>query len=490
MSRLPFSLHRRHFLYGAGAIASAAVLPHFALGEPVYGRPLGEPAKPGPGRVHTFDFTAAERPMVLPCFDGHALPLWKFEDASYPTTIRVQLGDTIEVKVRNDLPGDEHLTIHWHGLRIPNAQDGVPYLTQPPIETGQVYTYRFTPPDTGTFFFHTHCNTVTSLGRGLAGILIVDGDETEPYDADETIVLKDWRINASGDGFEDFYTLRGAAGPGTFGSVRSANGAHAPEIEVPAGADVRLRLLNIDSTRVIGIGVRGAAAEAAVIAIDGCGVTPYPSRYMALGPAQRVDLAIRTPGDGGIVEIADFRRSKPLRLASLRAVGPKRRAQAFNPAPLSAPRMAPLDLSDAPILPVEFSTTPLGGAADGLLDPGSICGTGTSFWSINKKVWPADAHDGGTMPPPLATLQRGKTYIFEMANISKQIHPIHLHGHSFQVISNEISEMPVHHADTVLMVPRERTRIAFVADNPGDWMFHCHIIEHQETGMMGYIRVT
>lgn len=366
----------------------------------------------------------------------------------------------------------------------------MPYLTQPPVQQGETFTYRFTPPDTGTFFFHTHCNTLTSLGRGLAGILIVDGDETEPYDADHTIVLKDWRINERGDDFDAFYTARGAAGAGSFGAVRSANGAVNPGYSVPAGADVRIRVLNIDATRIVGLGVRGAAAEAAVVAIDGCGVTPFPASYFPIGPAQRVDLVIRTPEAGGVVELADFRRSEPLVLAHLIAEGVKRRNAPFNPAPLSAPAMTEPDLANAESLPFEFSSTPLGAAAVEV--PGgadSICGTGAYFWSINKQVWPANAHDGGGLPPPLATLKLGQTYVFEMANISKQLHPIHMHGHSFKVIETLKADLPVHRADTVLMEPRERTRIAFVADNPGDWMFHCHIIEHQETGMMGYIRV-
>ena len=93
--------------------------------------------------------------------------------------LRLKAGERLRADVENRLSrAGEHITIHWHGIRLPNEQDGVPYLTQPPIRPGERFAYDFVPPDTGTFFFHTHCNTAEQLGRGLAGILIVEGDET------------------------------------------------------------------------------------------------------------------------------------------------------------------------------------------------------------------------------------------------------------------------------------------------------------------------
>ena len=93
------------------------------------------------------------------------------------------------------------------------------------------------------------------------------------------------------------------------------------------------------------------------------------------------------------------------------------------------------------------------------------------------------------MPPPLAILERGRSYVFELRNLTPHQHPIHLHGYSFKVLRSNKRDLPVHHADTVVLQARERMEVAFMADNPGDWMLHCHIIEHQESGMMGYIRV-
>jgi FtsP/CotA-like multicopper oxidase with cupredoxin domain len=86
-------------------------------------------------------------------------------------------------------------------------------------------------------------------------------------------------------------------------------------------------------------------------------------------------------------------------------------------------------------------------------------------------------------------LNRGRSYIFELENKSPFSHPVHIHGHTFKLLRASKQRLPAHHTDTVLLLPEEQAEVAFVADNPGDWMFHCHVIEHQESGMMGYFRV-
>ena len=103
------------------------------------------------------------------------------------------------------------------------------------------------------------------------------------------------------------------------------------------------------------------------------------------------------------------------------------------------------------------------------------------------QAWPERDH--ASLPPPLAVLERGHTYAFTLRNASQFLHPIHMHGHTFKVLRSSKQRLPVHHADTVLLLPDEEVEVAFVADNPGNWMLHCHVIEHQETGMMAYFSV-
>nr|WP_210308460.1 multicopper oxidase family protein [Prosthecomicrobium pneumaticum] len=475
-------------LGAAAALGGAA-----AFGRPAPAAPaeLPPPVAPVAERIVERTLVAAERPGTLPCLPGRSLPLWTFGPRPEDSVIRLRRGERLVAHVSNRLtrPG-EHISIHWHGIRLPNDQDGVPYLTQQPIEPGGDHSYSFVPPDTGTFFFHTHCNTVEQLGRGLAGILIVEGDETEPYDADEIVALRDWRIADDGS-FLPFLTPEGAGKAGSFGTIRSVNGAADPDIAVPASADVRLRVLNIDPTRIVEIGIEGA--EAAVVAIDGLACPPFPLRSWRMGPAMRADLVVRTPRDGGAATLVDYFSAAPVPLARLVAGGPDRRTGAFDPAPLRRAAIAPPVLEGAERLPFVFSATATGAAVAALADDpdgpplGSLCLSAGSFWAINKQAWPADGHT--RLPPPLALLERGRTYRFELQNVTPRMHPIHIHGHSFTVLGSNKRSLPPHIADTVLLLPKERLDVAFVADNPGAWMFHCHIIEHQETGMMGYVRV-
>ncbi len=417
--------------------------------------------------------------------------MWTFSDESWLPVVRLKLGERLDATFENSLPREgEHSSIHWHGIRLPNGQDGVPYLTQQPVWPGEKYSYSFVPPDTGTFFFHPHCNTVEQLGRGMAGVLIVEGDETEPYDADVPIVLRDWRLGEAGEGFIEFLTPEGAGKAGTFGAIRSANGEQNPEIMLPAEGDCRLRILNLDNTRVMEIGIQDT--EAAIVAVDGIAVPPFSLKSWRLGPAMRIDIVVRAPADGETVRLVDYFAPEPVPVARLIGKGQAKRKNAFDPAPLRAGRIPEPELETAERLTFAFSATATADAlveaeADGLL-LGSLCTAAGAFWAINKKVWPAGDHS--RIPPPLATLQRGKSYVFDLQNLTPHQHPIHIHGHSFKFLKSNRRNLPVHHADTVLLQPKERVEVALVADNPGDWMLHCHIIEHQETGMMGYIRVT
>jgi FtsP/CotA-like multicopper oxidase with cupredoxin domain len=480
---------RQLLLGGAGLLAGASLL---GQGGGASLKALAAPAEVGPGRRIAVNLVAAERPTTLPCFSGHRLPLWTFSDSDWLPMIRAQLGDGLEVVLDNRLPREnEHTSIHWHGIRLPNDQDGIPYLVQPPVMPGESFRYSFAPPDTGTYFFHTHCNESEQLGRGLAGILIVDGDTVQPYAADETIFLRDWLIDMDSGGFRNFVTKRGAHRAGTFGNVRSANGAVEPEIRLPSSADCRIRLINGDPTRVMEIAVNGA--DAAVIAIDGTPLPPFELRSWLLGPAMRLDLVVRAPAEGSIATLVDQREDDAVRLARFVGFGAAPQKTAFDPAPLRAGRIPEPDMSAAERLTFTFAPTGSDTAAiavsdtSGGLPLGPICTSSDNFWTINGRAWPGRDHS--VMPPPLAVLDRGKSYVFELKNGSPLLHPVHIHGNTFKVLRSDRRSLPVHHADTVLLTPEETIEVAFVADNPGRWMFHCHVIEHQETGMMGYFEV-
>jgi FtsP/CotA-like multicopper oxidase with cupredoxin domain len=242
------------------------------------------------------------------------------------------------------------------------------------------------------------------------------------------------------------------------------------------------------------IGIEGA--EAAIIAVDGFSVGPLPLSSWRMGMGMRIDLAIRLDRPGR-ARLVDYFAAEPVTLATFTATGHAPRATAFDPPALPAHGLPEPDLDAAETLRFTFSAS--GASAivsdpivlpDGrVFDPAdTLCLTSRTFWAINRRSWAAEGSAG--LPQPLAELKLGRSYVVELVNTTPHAHPIHLHGFGAKVLDASRQARPVHRADTVLLGTKERIRLAVVADNPGDWMVHCHIVEHQETGMMGIVRVT
>lgn len=396
-----------------------------------------------------------------------------------PPILRARRGEAFKARLTNRL--DEPTTIHWHGIRLPNDQDGVPFVTQPYVYGGDRFDYAFSPPDAGTFWYHPHCNTLTQMGRGLAGVLVVEDDRDPDFDGEVVLNLRDFRLGGDGQFIEQFKP-RDAAKTGTFGTLRTANWQLEPRYDVPAGGLVRVRILAADVTRIYNLRFNGA--EAQIIAIDG---HPVPERVpldmVVVSPGQRLDLAVRvTDSEGVEMVLEDIRPSTPKVVARLRAIGSSLKRNLGDLGSLAENAGVEADLSNATEIPLLLSATAETAARD------SICGSiGYSFWAINKVPYPGDTPDPTA---PIAELKFGQTYLLNVENVTPHAHPIHLHGMNFKAISS--SKRPVQPlvSDTYLVLPDEKVQLALVADNLGDWVFHCHIIEHQKTGMTGYFRVT
>ncbi|MEX0277570.1 MAG: multicopper oxidase family protein [Ruegeria sp.] len=401
-----------------------------------------------------------------------------------PPVLYGRQGEAMRLQVRNTLP--DYTAMHWHGLRIPNKMDGVPYLTQMPIGEGEVYDYAFTPPDAGTYWYHPHCMTMEQMAHGLTGVMVIAEPEDPGFDSEQVINLRDFRLDENG-AFLPAYTPRGAARAGTFGNVHTANWLKTPVYDHGAGHLVRLRVVNTDTTRIYRLHLMGGDAK--IIAWDGHPVeveVPIPTADapMLVGPGQRVDFAVAMPDqEGGRIDLMAKLPGRPAQpMATLRAVGASVSRDLRELRPLPANPAAMPDLANADLHEFVFGWTPEGGQPDN-----GFCGSlGYSFWSINRIPWPGDAApDVG----PLATLERGKSYVLRLRNESPNLHPIHLHGLVFTPIKSNLRKLPPLPTDTMLLQKGEVTEIALVADNPGDWAFHCHVIEHQKTGLTGFIRV-
>ncbi|MGJ3260601.1 MAG: multicopper oxidase family protein [Rhodospirillales bacterium] len=445
-----------------------------------------------------FHLRAGKSPINLVPEPNGTTNAWCFNGSVPGPEIRVRQGDRLRITVDNAL--DEETTVHWHGMRVPNAMDGVPHLTQTPIAPGNTFTYEFDAIDAGTFWYHPHQRSFEQVGRGLYGPLIVEEPAPIRVDRDLTWVLDDWRLTKDGQISDDFGNLHDMSHNGRIGNTVTING-HVPEtFMVQRGERIRLRLINAANARIFGIDF--GAHRPVIVAIDGQPVAPHnpENDLLVLGPAMRIDVVIDMVGDvNQRYTLTDpFYRGLKYRLVDLvYADTPLRDRIPDWDMQLSANPLAEPDLNEAERHEVTFNGGMMGGMVmqemGGSMGHELMGAMGSMRDMMHAgKIWFINgvAAEGHIMDPML-TLRHGRSHVVSMANATAWHHPIHFHGHSFRVISRNGN--PTAHKewqDTVLMAPKERVEIALVADNPGDWMFHCHILEHQAAGMMGVIRVT
>ncbi|MCG9555506.1 multicopper oxidase family protein [Vibrio sp. Isolate31] len=457
-------ISRRKFIQSSLAISALTVLPACSMKRSVDDQ----------GR-YVYDLTA--EPSTAELVAGFNTNVLAFNGEIPAPIIRCRQGEKVTIRFTNKL--SEPTTIHWHGLRIPIEMDGVPFLSQPPIIPGETFVYEFTQPDAGTFWYHPHMNSVKKLGMGLVGLIIVEESAPVQFDEEHALMLKHWHIDKQGQ-LKDLMIPRLSARMGTPGEWRSINGVHEPIYQLKQHATTRLCIANVDNTITYPIAIEGA--EAWAIAIDGNPVkTPYKLTQHKIGPGMRVDLGLIAPKAGERVNVLQMKGRFPFSLCEFEVVdstlieGQTLPLLPLNPVPN-------LDLANAEEIDFVFEW-------EGAVSPVSKDGKSMSkFWLTNKRAWEGMSKDN--IPEPLATLELGKTYIFDLKNVTQYHHPIHIHGHTFTVLEldGKKIEEPFH-TDTVLLGKNGRAKAAFVADNPGRWMYHCHVIEHTKTGLMGYIEV-
>ncbi|MEQ8666994.1 MAG: multicopper oxidase family protein [Rhodospirillales bacterium] len=453
---------RRSFLRTAAATAAGLVLPAAAFA----GTPVDLVARTG-----TAD-------LGLP--DGKQTPIWGYGGRAPGPVLRVRQGERIARRFVNELP--QASTIHWHGIRIANAMDGVPELTQDAVPAGGDFLYDFVAPDAGTYWYHPHNRTWEQLARGLYGALIVEEPDPPDVDRDEVLLIDDWRIADDGTIHEpSLGAMHDWAHAGRLGNWVTVNGDGDYALDVRRRERLRLRLVNTANARIFDLGFKGLAGW--VVALDGQPLeAPLELADIALGPAQRADVIADVTADGpdheGEAFLYAMAGDERLAIATFR-VGDAIRAERLPAPPPLRPNPVPPLGSLAGVEPV---TMRMEGGAMGGMTEALYKGRRMAIQDLvgEGKVW---AFNGIVDLPdePLFAARPGETVRIRMINDTSWPHAMHTHGHHFRRVGAAGELGPWR--DTLVVERGETADIAFVADNPGKWLFHCHMVEHTAAGM-------
>lgn len=455
---------RRDFIALAGGLVGAQAVPGLASAD-------------APDHV----LRAGPAEVQLAPVDFPETRVWAYDGQVPGPTLRLTQGEMFEAQLVNGL--EQATTIHWHGLRLPNAMDGVPGMTQAAVRPGESFDYRFALRDAGTFWYHPHANSLEQISRGLAGVLVVEEAAPPDVDGDEVLVLDDWRLTEDAQVHPEFGNRHDMSHAGRLGNYITVNGEGELRRRYARGTRLRLRLVNAATARVFRLVFQGMTAW--VVALDAMPLeAPERVDEVEIGPAQRVDLIVDvTAASGEEAIIGSVERDGTYATVSVSVEGPE---QALRTTPRALPP------NDLPVLePSGARRVPLvleGGAMRGLPDQVRWQGRKTEaralyeagqFWAFNGQA--------GMDAEPLVEAALGETVRVPMENRTAFPHSMHLHGQHFREVFTDGKLGPWR--DTLVIHPDETREIAFVAENPGDWMFHCHMAAHQMSGMMNWIRI-
>jgi FtsP/CotA-like multicopper oxidase with cupredoxin domain len=444
---------------------------------------LPEPVDRNPAPdVVEIDLEAKVSPVSIVA--GGSSPVWSYNGLLPGPLIRVPTGARLIVHFKNSLP--EETTVHWHGVRLPADQDGVPAHSQPAIAPGGTFDYSFVVPDSGLYWYHPHFRSARQVGDGLYGALLVEprgtaapAGEQEPDGLGDNLVLvlSDIAVNANGTLFDPDYGGDPEVELGREGNVLLVNGKVAPTVLARRGMRQRWRIVNSAKSRYFQIALPGHK----LVRIGGDGgliTAPVETDQLLLTPGERADVLITPQGDPGAripLRWLPFDRGNSSGQAAERDLmfveitGDAPYPDGAIPAALRA--IAPLAIAPGDRRR-DISLTRR--VEDGMLVMGI---DGVASWDAT----PLDAK--------VAT-----TEVWNVSNATQWDHPFHLHGFLFQPVNPDTGRPidPPEWKDT-LNVPKDFGLVSFVVrydDRPGMWMFHCHILDHADVGMMGMVHLS
>jgi FtsP/CotA-like multicopper oxidase with cupredoxin domain len=432
---------------------------------------LVEPPDRNPDpRIVEIDLTAKLADVQI---DGKVVHAWTYNGSLPGPLIKTRVGDRLIVHFRNEL--EEPTTVHWHGVRVPIEMDGVPGVSQPAVNKGESFTYDIVVRDAGLYWYHPHVMSAAQVGYGLFGALLVeDPDDGVGVEDQVTIVLSDIGFDAKG--VLEPADSGGSAGMvfGREGDYVLANGRRRPTLRARPGAPQRWRIVNAAKSRFFYLDLDGQLFTT-IGADGGLHEKPVTSDIVLVTPGERVDVIVTPKGKAGTpLTLRAMLYNRGYGSVEYRAVEEVLTIEFTKEAPITA---KPVTVTRA-IEPASIEgATPL----DVLLTLPPMKNNKSEFQVNGVPFWKAKAY----------TAKLGEKQLWIVKNDSDWDHPFHLHGFFFQVIDEKGEPVrPLAWKDTVNVPMKTTVRILVSFDErPGEWMFHCHILDHADGGLMGTVVV-
>jgi FtsP/CotA-like multicopper oxidase with cupredoxin domain len=424
---------------------------------------------------HIVEINLQARIAQVELVPGQRVDAWTYNGMIPGPLIRVRSGDRLIVHFSNSLP--QATTVHWHGVRVPIQMDGVPGSSQPEVKPGESFTYDFVVPDAGLFWYHPHVMSAAQVGYGLYGALLAEDTADAVGVADELVlVLSDIGVDATGH-LESPDTGRSTGMAfGREGNIVLVNGRRQSTVAVRAGVPQRWRVVNTAKSRYFNLDL-GAGQVFTKIGGDG-GLQEYSERtdFVVLAPGERADLIVTPRGEPGaqlIVRSQLFNRGYG-------SVEARDSEDLFTIIIANMPAYV-----DPPRSPVRRAIEPLSVAGATRVSVDIAVAQSPQDWSFRYTV------NGVSFPKPFLA-KFGDTQIWTVTNQTPWSHPIHLHGFFFLVLDKQGEPVhPLEWKDTV-SVPFKET-VSFIVrfdERAGSWMFHCHILDHADGGLMGTVQLS
>jgi FtsP/CotA-like multicopper oxidase with cupredoxin domain len=439
------------------------------------------------------EFTLTARTSRLDVTADQSLPVWTFNNSVPGPEIRVKQGENVKITLINELP--DPTTIHWHGLPVPNEMDGIPGVTQNAVQPGESFVYEFKADIPGTYWYHSHQDGVNQVDKGLYGSFIVEAEDNQ-VERDYTLVLDEWMSSGSevmdmssmdhgnmenmkdtsGGMMEDhdmsMYDLF---------TINGKSGSSIDNLVVNEGEQVRLRLINAG---FMSHNIHLHGHEFKVTATDGQPINDpgtLKDRLISIAPGERYDIEFEAnnPGQWYLEDHGNGARVK-----GMKVVIEYEGTEPGKDLPNEAVSLPLFDLSSYGQKTKSVFTLDQKYDMEYTMNLGTEQKDGEQVFTINGQTYPNTE---------TLNVKKGDTVKMRFVNNSKSDdHPMHLHGHFFQVLSK--NGQPLEGSpmvkDTLNVKPGEEYTVAFEADNPGDWMFHCHDLHHASAGMVTHLLYT